>query len=214
MEYNVFDIETGALPINQLIDKIPEFKAPKNYKDEEKIQANIEQQQAEWIEKAALNAVTGQVLAIGVKRDDGEFFILHQNEDDERTMLQWFWDQVTSLRGFRWVGFNSNGFDLPFMFRRSIMLGVTPSLPWRATRYWDNRFIDLLEVWGCGNREFIGLDTVAKFLDVGGKTGNGAHFAETYKNDPKSALDYLKHDLNLTESVLIKMLPWIDGGDA
>jgi len=34
-------------------------------------------------------------------------------------------------------------------------------------------------------------------------------FAELYSTDRKSALEYLKHDLNLTEAVLKRMQLWI-----
>ena len=64
MTYNVFDIETGPLPIEHLEDMMPEFTAPSNWKDEAKIEAKIKEQQTKWFEKAALDARTGQVLAI------------------------------------------------------------------------------------------------------------------------------------------------------
>ena len=37
MNYNVFDIETGPLPVEQLEDMMPQFFAPSNWKDEAKI---------------------------------------------------------------------------------------------------------------------------------------------------------------------------------
>ena len=84
MRYNIFDIETGPLPVAQLVDLMPEFEAPKNFKDPEKIEANLKQQEARWIEKAALSATTGQVLAIGVKQShDGSTLIVEQRQKSE-----------------------------------------------------------------------------------------------------------------------------------
>lgn len=211
MNYRVFDIETGPVSLDKLQDQMPEFKAPANYKDEEKIAANIQEQQSKWIEKAALDASTGRVIAIGVKDSDGNTVIEEEHFMPEKDLLQWFWDEVTRTHAdTTWVGFNSNSFDLPFLFRRSLVYGIQPGYAFRESRYWPARFLDLLEVWACGNREQrISLDKMAKLLGVGGKSGSGKMFAELYSTDRKSALEYLKHDLNLTEAVLKRMQLWI-----
>ena len=65
MNYTVFDIETGALPLAELEAIMPEFEPSKVLKDPEKIKADIEAKRAEWIDRAALSPVSGQVLAIG-----------------------------------------------------------------------------------------------------------------------------------------------------
>jgi len=213
MNYNVFDIETGPLPIEHLEDMMPQFFAPSNWKDEGKIEAKIKEQQVKWFEKAALDARTGQVLAIGIKNEDGLTVIQDQHNLSEKELLQWFWDQSTNDHTRKWVGFNSHGFDLPFLFRRSLVHGVTIGTPMRENRYWPNKFTDLMEVWCCGNREQrISLDKLCTMLGIGGKSGSGAHFASLFISNPKAAIDYLKHDLDLTDAVLQKMLPWISGG--
>lgn len=211
MNYRVFDIETGPVSVDKLADQMPEFKAPANYKDEEKIQAYKQEQQEKWIEKAALDASTGQVLAIGVKTSNGETIIKEAVFESEIEMLKWFWDEVTiTSADTSWVGYNSNGFDLPFLFRRSLVYGIQPGYAFRESRYWPARFVDLMEVWACGNREQrISLDKLARLLNVGGKSGSGKFFAELYQTDRKSAIEYLKHDLEITEGVMKKMQPWI-----
>jgi len=211
MNYRIFDIETGPVSLDKLQDQMPEFKAPSNYKDEEKIAANIQEQQSKWIEKAALDASTGQVLAIGIKTHEGHTIIKEQHFETEKEILKWFWDEVTMTSpDTSWVGFNSNGFDLPFLFRRSLIYSIQPGYSFRESRYWPSRFVDLMEVWSCGNREQrISLDKLGRLLDVGGKSGSGKMFAELYATDRKAAIEYLKHDLNLTEAVLHKMQLWI-----
>ncbi len=213
MNYNIFDIETGPLSVEFLIDQMPAFKAPSNYKDEAKIEANIKEQENRWFQKAALDAATGQVLAIGYKDHDGNIAIHSQKSSSEREILQNFWDLSTKDHTSKWIGFNSHGFDLPFLFRRSLVHGITVGQPIRENRYWPRKFTDLMEVWSCGNnQQRISLDRIAKMLGIGGKSGSGAHFAELFISNPKAAFDYLKHDLDLTDSVLQKMLPWIAGG--
>ena len=57
----IFDIETGPLPTDVLKNRIPAFKAPGNWKDADKIEANIQEQERKWFDRAALDAQTGQV---------------------------------------------------------------------------------------------------------------------------------------------------------
>ena len=59
-----FDIETG--PDGQSASaQMPEFSAPSNWKDPEKIAAKIADQEETWWEKLALNPLTGETPAIG-----------------------------------------------------------------------------------------------------------------------------------------------------
>lgn len=213
----IFDIETGPLPVGTLADQMPEFTAPGNWKDEEKIAKNIAEQEAKWFEKAALKAETGEVLAIGFGGvSDGEAvsWIIDQHQKSEKELLVEFWDTVTQHRIKAWVGFNIFNFDLPFLLRRSLFHGVTPGVPVRSNRYWDSRFIDLMQLWQFGNREqTISLDRLAKYLGLEGKAGSGAQFAEWFNEDPAKASAYLKRDIELTQSVADRMIPWINAGN-
>lgn len=194
----VFDIETGPRPVAEIESLMPEFDAPANYKDPAKIAEVIDGKRAAWIEKAALSPLTGQVLAIGALIDGTYCDQVVDAVNDERDTIEWFWSLVG--KNTLLVGFNSNRFDLPFLFRRSWALGITPPLSHRPFR--STGSIDLMEAWQMGDRqEFVSLDTVAKFLGVGAKTGSGAHFAELMKFDVEAALRYLENDVMLTAKV-------------
>lgn len=192
----VFDIETGPRPAAEIELLMPEFEAPANYKDAAKIAEVIEIKRAAWIEKAALSPLTGQVLAIGALIE-GEYKD-NASMADEREVIEWFWSLLG--KNTLLVGFNSNRFDLPFLFRRSWALGITP--PPRFSGRGFAGSLDVMEAWQMGDRqEFVSLDTVAKFLGFGGKTGSGAHFAELMKFDVWAALRYLENDVMLTARV-------------
>lgn len=45
----VFNIETAGLPKDEILHLMPEFSAPSNYKDAEKIQAYKAKKQEEWL---------------------------------------------------------------------------------------------------------------------------------------------------------------------
>lgn len=208
----IFDIETGPLPVEQLTHRMPEFDAPGNIKDPEKIKAAIEQKELAWVEKAALDAMTGQILAIGMSENNGEVsVILDQHQTDEKHMLIAFWNTVTERRNARFIGFNIFGFDLPFLFRRSLVYGIQPSAILRGPRYWDTRFVDLMDVYSCGNRDQrISLDNLCKMLGIEGKAESGADFHKWFREDPSKARAYLMHDLEITAQIAERLLPWIE----
>lgn len=194
---------------------MPEFTAPKNYKDQAKILEYIEAERKEWLEKAALSPVTGRVLAIGVKTSSGsEIFC-----DDEKTALVAFWAKVVEFGRARvqLAGFNCYRFDLPFLVRRSWLHGVAVPDGVQDARGYFNRihFADLYEAWQCGDKgASISLDSLAKYLGVGAKTGEGAHFAALWATERKLALAYLENDLALTEGVARRLGVWVDGEKA
>jgi DNA polymerase elongation subunit (family B) len=199
----IYDIETGALPEAELLTVMPEFEAPTNYKDPSKVEAAIAEKRAAWMERAALSAVTGRILAIGVKPVGGDVDVI---SGDEAVMLRTFWALAKEAKAERrlLIGFNTTGFDLPFMVRRSWKLGVRIPLSLLNV---DNRpnkgvFVDILEAWQCGDRqERVSLNTLAKYLGVGAKNGSGADFAKLWQTERSIAEAYLRNDLALTEAV-------------
>ena len=216
MDTIIFDIETGPLPAEQLEALLPAFNPDEvklgNTRDPAKIAEKIEEARAghrrDFFERAALDALTGQVLAIGLmKNADGgtrnaECRILAP--DDEAELLREFWNLCRGQmgRGHRVVGVNIAGFDLPFLFRRSWARGVAvPFGLWRG-RYWSEQVVDLREIWQLGDRQARGsLDAVARHLGAGGKNGSGKEFAALWQSDRAKALDYLRNDVAMTARV-------------
>jgi len=199
----IFDIETAPLPDAELAALAPEFEAPKNYKDAEKIKAAREEKAREWRDGAALSAVTGRVLAIGCL--DGEKFATL--EGDELAILNGFWNLTAHFAGRRFGGHNILDFDLPFLCRRSWALGLrVPGEVFDGHRI-SSRFVDTLKLWGCGvHGARVSLRDLARALKVGDKTGSGADFAALYVSDRHAALAYLENDCRLTAKVLARLL--------
>lgn len=158
---------------------------------------------------ALLNPETARVAAIGYyDTDKGRYIII--TDDDEAAILRQFWDvfRVVNAAGFKMIGFNNCGFDLPFMIRRSwqLCVPVPRNLMSLGGRYWCDTFIDLMIVWRCGSyREFISLDALARFLGVGAKNGTGALFYRLWQTDMAEAIEYLVNDLRITHNCAIHM---------
>lgn len=204
----IYDIETAPLPAEQIIGLAPEFSAPSNWKDEKKIEAEVARKRAEWLTEAALNPLTGEVVAVGFKRV-GELPRMSMGKPEDE-LLKTFWQSYEQLVqadfAAKFLGFCSNRFDLPFIMRRSWKTGVPVPEHTLSGTYPCERFMDLARFWQLGNREdTISLDRLARYLGVGAKETNGADFATLLKTDPAKAEEYLRNDLNLTEACARKM---------
>lgn len=161
-----------------------------------------------WVDvvsKAALDPTISSVVAIGYKSESGEV-IHHETDRDEPTMLGLFWDRYKQCRrdGRRLVGFNSGGFDVPYIARRSFMLGVAvPGEALLPSGYLDQTFVDLLGRYQFGNRrDWISLDKLCRACGFHGKPEGvtGAMFYEMYRvvETRAAALAYLSNDLRMT----------------
>jgi predicted PolB exonuclease-like 3'-5' exonuclease len=213
-EIFVFDLESGPVSPELLQQLKPKFTANKTLKDPDKIKADIEAKEREYIERAALDATTAQVLAIGMTSGLDTVSILFQQDMDgdrnkEVQLLSrfWLWLRGHLGEGNKVVGFAIKHFDLPMLLRRSFINGVAvPNIIQRG-RYWNDNIIDLQELWCAGNREqTINLDRLSKVLGVGAKNGSGADFANLLATDKKLAIEYLTNDLSLTRKCAEKIL--------
>ena len=198
-----FDIETMPLAKEELAADMPYFEAPNTWKDEAKIEAYIEKKRDEYITKAALSPLTGRVLAIGVKTD-GERGVFDYG--DEKHTLKEFWKYFRHNNVAIWVGHNSNTFDWPYLIKRSWKYNLTIPTGIKDGRWYRKNIQDTMELFtGGAYGERISRDRLGKFFGVGGKNGEGKHFAEMYFADKAKAIDYLYNDLDLTQAVWERM---------
>ena len=171
---------------------------------------NVEVAKLDHFEKfkdsAALNSLTGQVVAIGVI-SSGEARIYGCDHDSEAYGLGMFWRVVAEcLKVSRpMIGFNIHGFDLPFLVNRSRILGVTVPSCVRVGRYWNPLFIDLMREWFFGGPGYISLDVLAKAFGLPGKMTttddgievSGKDFYKLWQSNRAAAEKYLVRDLEL-----------------
>lgn len=198
------DIETGPASDEVLALVKPEFKAPSNYKDADKIKAAIAEAEVTWRERAALSPLTGQLLAIGLMDAEDTSILV----GDEKGMLVGLW--CAWNQGMRLVGFAIKAFDLPFLIARSRILNVPVPQDLFETRYWSYRITDLQEIWNCfsyGAKEGNSLDAICKACGLPGKLEGvtGADFAKLFASDRPKAMEYLKADLSATAALASRL---------
>lgn len=214
-----FDIETGPLPEEHLRaiyrgKTLDEFAATcdKRWKADTVATKYEEYRQAAWQEfvgKAALSAFTGRVLLIGTLADNAFAGIM---DDDEGTSLTMFWSVIenTLAAKQRIIGHNSNSFDLPFLVRRSWLLGVDVPREVRQGRYWNPLFTDTMDEWQFHAKQYTSLNDLAAAFGVGQKT-EGVHGRDFHKlwfgtpEERQRAIVYCEQDVRLTAAIAAKM---------
>lgn len=156
-----------------------------------------------------LDPTRSRVAAIGYL-DPSKMRYIISYDPDEAAMLRQFWRVYLTAHsaGFRLVGFNILGFDMPFLIKRSWAHGIAvpKSVLASSGRYWSETLIDLMILWRCGAwKEFISLDALARFLGAGEKIGNGEQFYRLWTSNRQAAIDYLMNDVRITLACALKM---------
>jgi uncharacterized protein YprB with RNaseH-like and TPR domain len=115
----------------------------------------------------------GHVICIGMGHDGrgrGELetkALTARAVEDERHLLEAFWDVVRSGRDWRFVTYNGLAFDLPYLLRRSVYLGVPPSTGLPLRPYAPDSHFDVMRILSNWERaDAVRLDVVAELLGL------------------------------------------------
>ena len=121
----------------------------------------------------ALRPEFGHVICIGMGHDGrgrGELdtkALTARAVEDERGILEEFWDKGRSSRDWRFVTYNGLGFDLPYLIRRSIYVGASPTAGLPLRPYAPDSHFDVMRVLSNWERtDAVRLDIVAELLGL------------------------------------------------
>ena len=170
----------------------------------------------------ALHAEYGRVLCIGmIVEQDGEVVCqgvlgrerrsLRLHLDESRT-LSGFWNQ---LRGFNErrdliIGHNIYEFDLPFLYKRSAILRVQPSVRLNFARYRSRPIFDTMKEWELWAwRPGIKLEELAEVLQLGItkiEGLDGSHIYDRFREGRhREIADYCLRDVELTREIYYRL---------
>ena len=207
-----FDIET--IPNTSLIDRLPEPEVKTgNLKDQAKIAEKIEEAKKAQIEKMALSPLWGRVCCWCAH--DGEnstgSCITEETDAEETAVIERAF-QLLASDGLI-VTYNGTSFDLPFLYRRAVILGIDPGefdmppLSSLLKRYDNEHHLDLMQVW-CGYGQFEKLDTLSALILDDHKVEIDFHdFPELIKTKDgrNKILTYCAHDVELTHQLYTRI---------
>lgn len=212
----IIDIETyrnvDNLPF--LKYKMGDIQPPANYKDPEKIAQYKAEQTVKLYEKAALSPLTGKIILIGMYSERASFLTtmpisleLDSYFMNEQAMLAKFWDILDNNADII-VSYNGKQFDMPFIYARSLLVGVKPTVAWNdlCNKYNNRIHIDLFQMLGEGRlQEWAYLIGATNTLDSEGNMV-GKWFEQ---GDYQSVIDHCHADLLNTFAVAEKVVPWM-----
>ena len=165
---------------------------------------------ANW-RKTALDGSQGRVLSVAYKRLEDEAGVVIMGEDEEAVLIKCFGDIAAMIedRPPFFIGHNLT-FDLKFLFRRAVILGVRPPfrLPFKGRH--DSDYYCTMQAW-CGDyQERIKLDDLAIALGLPGKQGfDGSMVCDAWlRGELDKIASYNLDDVYLTEKIY-RRLNWL-----
>jgi len=124
--------------------------------------------------KTALDGSLGEIICISWAINNGDPIAVYRNSinDNEGEMLTEFFANMKSVGSdSKWIGHYITGFDLRFIWQRSVINRVKPTIniPYAAKPWEDNVFDTKIEWSGAQSTGTGTLDSVCKALGYDGK---------------------------------------------
>lgn len=191
-----FDIET--IPAHEdshgILREIYENKKSIQEKDFEK-----------YVLQTSFDGGFGRIACISYAINDQKVETL---SGEEHKVLQDFWEVAKVINLF--IGFNVMDFDLRFIYQRSVVLGVKPTVELIFARYRNNPIYDIMHEWKKWNMNAsISLDTLAKILGLASSKGGaieGKDVAKAFEDGRiREICEYCEKDVELTRKIYKKM---------
>jgi 3'-5' exonuclease len=137
---------------------------------------------------------------IGCDPTTGRFY-------DEVRALQRFWEHLKYFdpRRDRIIGHNIYEFDLPFLYKRSIIQEVKPTVDLSFARYRAQPIYDTMKEWEKWGRGAVSLDNLAKSLRLESSKKNGLDGSRVYDyyraGRHREIADYCGRDVILVREI-------------
>jgi len=196
----IFALDIETIPNPATFEFLPEPECTDSrIKDPVKITAHIEKKRLALRDKAGLDPLTGRVCAIGyVGVKDGKEIehvdVIDASTDEAETIIIQAAMTMLGKPESRIVTWNGIGFDLPYIYKRAMILGVNPAnfgappLSAWTKRYRNDLHFDLMQIW----------------LDFG-----KSNIGESFKN-PKAALNYVASLMLSEKKIEIDFTTFVD----
>ena len=167
------DIETIPCQWPNATEEIKrDLKAPANYTKQETIDKWIEENAEKAYLKTSFDGGMGQIVVIGYAIDDHPaqtFQVSDLSIGSEKEILEDLYQIYSEVgAGSLVIGHNHIGFDLPFVFKRSIINSVTPTPFFPRNPKWNGAEVyDTMLGWS--GKEFTSMNTLCKLFGIDGK---------------------------------------------
>ncbi len=175
------DCETAPTTEKWFINEI-EVSPPAQYKKPDSIKKwmdeNAEKERQKVIEKTAVDTSLAQIICIGYAIGNGPVQTLIGRED---VILYPLFRDIATYRTVRLIGHNIIAFDIPLIYHRAIINGISPHDAFHMHyKPWDNSCFDTMTQWA-GVKNRISQHRLAQLLGIQTQDTTGADVRELYK---------------------------------
>ena len=198
-----FDIET--LPVSG--DKIAIIK---DFYEEMKKKRNQKQTREEGVDfdtfmrNTSFQGEFGRIFCIGYTTDDKGVECL---QGDEKEILEKYWHIAKDCSLF--IGHNIMEFDFRFIYKRSIILGVKPTLNLSFARYRSDPIFDTIKEWEKWGAQGVSLHKLSIALGIKSPKSEGIDGSQVYDyylaGKGNQIIEYCKRDVEAVRKVYKKM---------
>lgn len=206
-----FDLETIPCQNPEYLDAIrATVTPPGNIKKPESIAAwlddNRDSVAVELLAKTSFDGGRGHVCTIAWAKNDSPIAVRHaKTVADERAVISEFFADLDPYHSETLVGHNITGFDLGFLRKRAIVLGLKMpakgSFP-RDPKPWDRTVLDTMTAWAGGTGR-ISMSELCDILGIAGKDGfDGSMVAAAWANGEHDKIaEYCRDDVSRTREI-------------
>lgn len=206
-----FDLETIPCQDPDFLSVLErKVTAPKTIKKPESIakwlDENRQSAAIEALSKTSFDGGRGHVCTIAWAKNDSPIAVRHaKTVADERAVIEDFFADLDPYHSETLVGHNITGFDLGFLRKRAIALGITMPTPQsmpRDPKPWDKTVFDTMSSWAGGTNR-ISMDELCNILGIQGKDGfDGSQVAGAWAAGEHDKIsEYCRDDVYRTREI-------------
>lgn len=168
----------------------------------------------ETIAKTALDGALGHICCIGwAVNDETTEAVILDTEQSEVDIIEDFFARADAAISKQImppciIGHNIVGFDLPFIWQRSICLGIrVPGWLPRRPKAWEDSVFDTMSAWA-GYRGYVSLNKLSEALGFDGKGDiDGSMIGDLWADGCYNEIrDYCRSDVERTREIHRKMM--------
>jgi predicted PolB exonuclease-like 3'-5' exonuclease len=173
-----FDIETIPAQDPAIRDELRvAVTAPGTFKKPESIaewltENREKEAEAAWL-KTSFDGGVGHVFCIAYAIGDNAPRVLAQpvlSRDNEAATLEVFFRDLEQAGHVQLIGHNIVGFDIPFLWKRAMVLGVKPPFNFpRNPKPWSELIADTMLLWDATQRSGGSMDRICRLMGITGK---------------------------------------------
>ncbi len=170
-----FDIETIPCQLPGIREEfVAAVTAPAQYKKPESIAEWLKENretegESAWL-KTSFDGGLGHVVCIALAVENGPVASYSGMVESERETLQDFFSHLTDIGHCKLIGHNHIGFDIPFLWKRAMVLDVKPPFNFpRNPKPWSEMVEDTMLLWDPQQRAGGSMDRICKLIGIPGK---------------------------------------------